>query len=168
MAHTQLPTPPRSHRRAPARDDRHRDARLRQQLQSQSVTHVEYLERLSPRTIVEPPVGQYPVDIEYQKAHSGGDFGHGDRGRGAHTTPARKRSCTLSAPTRCPCSSATGSAVMRCTSMRCTASAARSWGEIVFPGEVITSLMLAAWMSVLRSSARRRSPSVNTPRIRLP
>ena len=52
---------------------------------------------------------------------------------------------------------------MRCISMRCAPSAASSRGAIDLHPTVITSRISARSTSIRRSSARRRSPSVNTP-----
>ena len=57
-------------RRAPAAERRHRHAAVHQQLDAVAVAHVERLERLAARREIQPPVGQYAVDVQDQRARS--------------------------------------------------------------------------------------------------
>src|SRR5690606_19237697 len=123
---------------------------------SGAVAHMEALEVLPAPGEIQASVGQYAVDVQHQEAHVAGSFHQ----RIHHITPARSRSCTLSAPISTRSSSTTSSCVMRAVSSSRTASAASTFGWIVYGCEVITSRVASAWMSARLSSVRRRSPSV--------
>src|SRR5215472_16482879 len=88
---------------------------------------MEHLERLARAVEPQPPVGEHAVDVEHQEPDPA-----------AHMTPARSRSCTLSAPTTRLPASTTTSAVIRYCSSRWTASAASSCGPIVLQLTVMT------------------------------
>src|SRR5690606_12590856 len=78
-----------------------------------------------------------------------------------HTTRARSRSCTFSAPTTRRCASTTSNALILRVSIRRAASTASASLSMVTGSRVITSAMAVACTSTLRSaSVRRRSPSV--------
>ena len=62
-----------------------------QRLDAVAVAHVERLEALAVRAVPEAPVRQHAVHVEDEQRDIGGR---------RHITPARSRSCTLSAPTR--------------------------------------------------------------------
>src|SRR4029453_4914754 len=136
----------RGHRGGAApRDPGDADAGGDQRLDAVAVAHVEGLEALAVRAIPESAVRQHAVHVEHEKRNLGGR---------RHITPARSRSCTLSAPTSRPDSSSTSRPLIECFSIMRTASAASSPGEIVRGLKVITSAMMLWWMSTRRSSAR--------------
>src|SRR6266702_1304885 len=148
------------------RDHRHLDPGRVEALDALAIADMEHLQCLAARPEIEPSVRHGAIYVENKQSDCSSGFAcHEVRSASAQTTPARNRSCTLSAPIKCPCASATGSAVMRCTSMMCTASAARARGPMVFGFAVITARMGVLWTSICLSKARLRSPSVNTPRM---
>src|SRR5579863_9755803 len=93
----------------PAAERRHRNSRGHQQLDAVAVAYVKGFQRLAARAEVKAPVGEHAVDVQYQ------EFYPLERRRFARlqTTPARNRSCTLSAPTTLSSASTTMSDVMR-------------------------------------------------------
>src|SRR5690348_14151759 len=143
MANAQLLGAPRDGGGLAAGNDGDSDARGRDLLDAMAVTHVECLQQFAFRAVEKPAVGQHAVDVEHQQAHT--RECRRDSSQPAHKTPARNRSCTLSAPTSVPCASTTGSAVMRCFSMRWAASAASSVAATRLPGEVMTSRISVLW-----------------------
>src|SRR6478609_5766582 len=162
VPHSQFAAACAHHWRAPPGDDGDLDAGAAQLHDAVPVVHVEDLQGFPARPVIQPPIGEDAVHVEHQQTNGAGHV----LGRALRqTTPARSRSWTLRAPTRRPCSSATGSAVMRCTSIRCTASAASSFGPIVLPCTVMTLRMGVRCTSICRSSVRRRSLFLNTPRM---
>src|SRR5690349_24940656 len=117
MLHAQLPATDVHHLRLPAGDHRNFDTCPGDLFDSVAVPDMELLERFSARSEKQASVRENAIDIQYQHADGGGGFPW----HAAQTTPARNRSWMFSAPIRRPCSSATGRAVMRYTSIRCTA-----------------------------------------------
>src|SRR6202021_3942357 len=109
-----------------------------------AVAHVEDLEGLAARAEVQAPIGEHAVDIQHQKP----DPRQGGRLARLQTTPARIRSCTLSAPTIFRSASTTISEVMRWVSIRCTASAASVVGRTVLAWRLMTWSMRVVRRSV--------------------
>ena len=109
---------------APAAQRRHAHAGRHQQFDAVAVADMEDLERFTAIAEVQSPVREHTVDIQDQQL----DFGEWRGFARVQNTPARSRSCTFKAPTILPSVSITTSEVMRCVSMRCTASAARVAG----------------------------------------
>ena len=72
----------------------------------------------------------------------------------------------FNAPTRRMESSTTGNELIACCCMRWTACAASISGATVTQFRVMTSSIRVRFMSTSLSMARRRSPSVKTPRTR--
>src|SRR6266436_690501 len=134
MGHMQFTHACGNRPRAPTAQGRHRDAGGHQEFDAVTVAHVEHLERLAARCEIQAPVGEYAVDVQDQEL----DPCQRRRPARLQTTPARNRSCTLSAPTIFSSASTTINEVMRWVSMRCTASAASVAGRTVFAWRLMT------------------------------
>src|ERR1700750_1637944 len=179
---------PQRHRVAdPRGDDRDLDAVAMVGLQSQPVVHVEDLGLATILGVPEAAVGERTVDVEHDHAHAGGALGDiagnlgvmgvghgslygGDANRRKplrarrQTTRARSRSWMFSAPTTRSPASTTSSALIWCFSISWAASTASLSEPMVFGPRVISCATETLRRSTpSSSSARRRSPSVNTP-----
>ena len=72
VSHAELTAARGHHVRAPPGDHRDDEPGTLQLLESDAIAYVKGLERLAARAKVQPPVGEYAIDIEHEQADGGG------------------------------------------------------------------------------------------------
>ena len=128
VADAELARAPRPRPRLAPGDDGDGDAGGRDLLDAVAVAHVEGLQQLALRAVVQPAVGEHAVHVEHQQPHAAQRrlSNRSSTLRSQH--PGAQQVVHVERADQRARASTTGSAVMRCFSMRCAASAASSVG----------------------------------------